>query len=149
MQINNTIIDRIIGPISFTLLEPKNKKFPFIILFGDEHIRPVDYSKNFTEIPKTYFVIDSDEFLQLLNSLAYEYDIDFNIEYFFNEDDIIAMETNDISKINLDIYKNKNFLQRLIEKTRICHFKDLKNESNCIAPNLRWHYSDIRNNKKI
>ena len=78
--VHNTAIKKLSGPISFYYLRPDyenfiaipesdREKYPLIILFGDRH-ESFDSICNPCDISNGCYRIDSDEFLQVIDSLA-------------------------------------------------------------------------------
>ncbi len=128
-----SIHSRISGPVSFYYLKPKDSSstLPLFLLFGDIHFSYDDMCTNCTcedEKNCCHAIYDKD-FLKKIEKLAKpNRPIDFYIEFFG--------ETEKVSTGPLH-----NFMEPEFQN---CYKHTLKNKSNCPAPGIRWHYSDIR-----
>jgi len=148
MEIGETsIIKKLSGPVNFFLLEPVEKNLlkyenmfpPVIMLFGDIH------EGRGGECENNNYQIYSSNFLKLFNSLSSdEFPIDFNFEKFFSNDEMKAIKNNKTFEIKNSTLNKNSPMKIFEENTKLCFFKNLKNKFNCPAPNLRWHYVDIR-----
>lgn len=139
LKINNQIIKKISGPVSFNLLVPngENKKFfnnskiqpPIIILFGDIHF---DMSNLCQKCEKEYkcYNIWSKNLLDLLDNMAKKIKIDFNLEQGFG--------VNTFQNYGEDSPNGP--LSILTTNILPCFFK----RSNCPTKNIRWNYVDTR-----
>jgi hypothetical protein len=157
-------INRISGPISFTLLKPKKEVFdrllkegvrlPIMMLFGDEHDSSsfqCDSCKCLLNSNDCCMPVYSEEFLQLIDSLATkEHPVDFGIE-----GSLEGGETR-------ENYKEKGWLQAsqtvakelntpltlLREYISACYYKELRDtklyEEFCPTKRIRWHQMDAR-----
>ncbi len=153
MQVGDSLIKTLSGPSSFFLLCPKEDEFvkyygaksnknvylPIVMLFGDHHPKYEGFcSENSDEIYSTSFLHPFDKIT------TKDRPIDFNLEGYFSRqeyEDVISKKEN----IRVAEYENINEpIVKLVNKSRYCFLKNIKNSSNCLAPNLRWHHVDIR-----
>jgi hypothetical protein len=151
MEINNVEIDKLSGPVNFYFLKPNIDKFneninngiylPLVILFGDYHASGIN--KCVCDNMKYCYQIDSDDFLNLINSLASMYPVDFSIETF----NII---TKKLTEEEVNMFKNREYfpidkpLGNLLNLTIPCYNHEYKNKLNCNYKNIRWQLTDIR-----
>lgn len=148
MEINGQKIEKISGPISFTLLEPikeqydlylKNGiKIPILILFGDSHQSHQYMCENCTG---TCYKIYEDRFLKILNSISNkDYPVDYYLESAYSMDEFKVLQSGNIIQV-----ENTNFPLKIMSNMRYCFYKEFKN--NCPYPNIRWHLIDLRHTK--
>jgi hypothetical protein len=129
-------IKQISGPVSMYYLKPINDYIgmhgmPMFLLFGDMHDSYENMCSDCTceDSKKCCHIIYDIEFLKKIEKLARPHrPIDFYIEFF--------EETTGIFASPLDDFREPEF--------QACYKRTLKNQSNCPAPGIRWHYSDIR-----
>jgi len=147
MEINDKIVSKLSGPISFVLLEPIPDKFfnykgmypPVIMSFGDRH------SSNEGTCTDTTYSIYNRPFLNLFDSLSTpEYPVDFYLESYFSDRDFEAIKNQDITRVKKLYHTDNTPLQNFRVYNQMCFFKNFKNATNCPAPNVRWHNVDIR-----
>jgi hypothetical protein len=135
LKINDTIIKRISGPVSLTILEPIEENLPLIMLFGDVHFSNSYLCENCNHSVNCYDIQDND-FLKLFDELARikNLNIDFNLEHGFD----IETEKDYFE------YEKQGRLGLFIYKFQEC----LKKNNNCITKNIKWHYVDAREIKR-
>lgn len=139
-------MSKISGPVSMYYLKPISNDIPLILLFGDHHFSHnkmcptrrssmMPYSnKEGSKENVASFEIYSPYFLKKLDRLATpSRPIDFYVEYFDDSDDTGTFDS------PLDKFRGPFF--------QPCYKKTMKKGSKCPAPNIRWHYSDIRLSK--
>ena len=141
---NNTLINRISGPISMYYLKPdpsvfvkynKTINFPIILGFGDYHFSYQNLCKNCNK--KDCVNIYDKNFLKKIDKLASEYPIDF-----FTESSDSSTEILEGQGILFDY-----FLRKVVCP---CHKTELKEKNikkylkSCPTKNIRWHYTDTR-----
>ena len=144
LKINNTIIKKISGPVSFYLFIPnsssetiymKNSGInpPIIILFGDKHLSYENMCENCIceSIEKCCMKIQNKNFINLLDNLASKIKLDFNVEQEFDSYFL---------KENYKNYENKGPMPDLLLTIKDCLFKN----TNCLTKNIKWNYVDIR-----
>ncbi len=158
MEIGGTTIKKLSGPVTFHLLQPKKKLFnkygeiylPIVMLFGDYHMTYEGFCK------EKGSEIYSDRFLKALNSIATkERPIDFNVEFYFAWEEYRVAESKQTlsgaEKVE-EYWKETQFkkviedkpIWKFRENTKMCYFRKIKHTTSCPAPNIRWHYVDIR-----
>jgi len=138
-------MSKISGPVSMYYLKPISNDMPLILLFGDHHFSydnmcptrrssMTRYSeKEGSKGNEVSFEIYSPYFLKKLDRLATpSRPIDFYVEYFDDTD-------NGSFGSPLDKFMEPAF--------QPCYKRTIKKGSRCPAPNIRWHYSDIRLSK--
>lgn len=148
LKINNKIIKKISGPVSFYLFRPNSNKEtinmknsginpPIIILFGDTHLSYENMCENCIceSIEKCCMKIQNKNFINLLDNLASKIKIDFNVEQGFDLEFL---------KENLKNYENKGPMPDLILTIKDCLFKN----TDCLAKNIKWNYVDVRFGEK-
>jgi ankyrin repeat protein len=173
LQIGGSIIKKISGPMSITILVPKNNQIgvdgqshhindyqhqkitenslPVIILFGDNHFSTKGMCKDCYDNEKCC-AIYSDYFLKILDSL-YANDktpIDFYIEVqkplFDERDDIFDKIKKKINKIHYTYKKNTPL--PYLQNFRSCYIRELRNtefyKKKCPTKKVRWHGIDAR-----
>jgi len=130
--INDTIIKKISGPVSFHLLVPNKKTIedskitlPVIILFGDIHYSDLNICSPCDEKNNCY-PIWTREFLNILDKDGYT----FNIEHAFSKD---------FAGFNYD--STTTPYERLLSYIHYCIKKDTKK---CPTKNIRWNYVNTR-----
>jgi len=135
-------MSKISGPVSMYYLKPISNDMPLILLFGDHHFSYNNMCTTRRSITIPYsekeeygsFEIYSPYFLKKLDRLATpSRPIDFYVEYFDDSDDTGTFDS------PLDKFRGPLF--------QPCYKKTMKKGSKCPAPNIRWHYSDIRLSK--
>lgn len=156
LKINDKIIKKISGPVSFTILKPnivtykylynhlynqkeyggetiiRKTKLPLIILFGDEHFS-FKHRCEPCENEDGCFNIYDDSFLSQLNSISND---ENPVEFY--------TETFNINKSNKHFkYEMQGFMDVLHEEIKNCF--DKKDKEKCIYPNIKWQYGDLRN----
>ena len=147
--INGKTIEKISGPITFTLLVPKYeckeiKQFnecgihpPIVILFGDSHFSRSNLCKNCKEENKCYNIWGV-KFLKLLDDLAKVNKLDFNLEYPF-----LKNKKDEKTKPNKSI-----FTTSILEATPIGKinkfYENCSINKECTFKNIRWNYVDLR-----
>ncbi len=156
--INDKRIDRISGPVSFSLLKPKKYVFdklkkegvrlPIMMLFGDRHYSEEQQCDTCTcSSEGCCMPVYSEDFLQLIDSLSTkEHPIDFNIEGF------VGKKTRELLKNDTLITKNKQTtkepMRMLRENMLACYIKELRGtelyKKHCPTKNIRWHFGDAR-----
>ena len=139
-------MSKISGPVSMYYLKPISNDMPLILLFGDHHFSydnmcptrrssMTSYSEN--EGSKRNYVsfeIYSPFFLKKLEKLSTpSRPVDFYVEYFDDGDETGSFNS------PLDKFREPAF--------QPCYKRTVKKGSKCPAPNIRWHYSDIRLSK--
>jgi len=149
LQINDTNVEFLSGPISCTLLFPikyteyqkKGLELPIVLLFGDQHgsyesmcnfpsDNPIRYDGN-CDATQGCYKIYSQEFLQALDKMAENtYPID------------IYAETH---RKGIDS-QSYGPMYDFIQGNRTCFLGDIQhtNIGPCGTKNIRWHYSDVR-----
>ena len=123
---------QISGPVSMYYLKPNDSSLPLFLLFGDIHNSFDNMCSECTceERKRCCHRIYDIDFLKKIEKLSRpQRPVDFYIEYFEADDDG-AFES------PLDHFREPNF--------RNCYRRTVKNRKNCYAPDIRWHYSDIR-----
>jgi len=112
--INNTIIKKISGPVSFYLLVPHKKEFPTILLFGDIHFSNLNICSECDEKNNCY-PIWSTEFLSILDKDGFT----FNVEHPFA--------------------KGEDFETFIYESTKNPHDRFILNIHHCLQSNFqKW-----------
>ena len=147
LQIGDTNITKISGPISMYYLCPKQEiydnggadNFPLFLLFGDYHEskkNSCDPCYNVNKNSICYKITD-ENFLKLLDTLSSdELPVDFYTEHWFNG----AMESNTEGYLN-EIIANKRLWCYNKYRTDA---KYNKFENYCPSNKIRWHMADIR-----
>lgn len=137
-------MSKISGPVSMYYLKPISNDMPLILLFGDHHFsydNMCDSNENSSKRATTSdsarrrneVEIYSPGFLKQLDKLSTpSRPIDFYVEYFDDTDN---------GSFNSPLDK---FTEPLFQP---CYKRTIKRGSQCPAPNIRWHYSDIRLSK--
>ena len=154
LTINHQTIDKLSGPVTLTILKPKETYFrdlkkndiyaPIFILFGDHHR---SLSRSCKSCDNNCYKIYDKQFLKLIDSLAEpDYPVDFFIE---GSGDIINLLPSDIKE------KYNSLIPRLRENIAACYNRKLRGttqyEEECPTKNIRWHFGDARwwlSNKK-
>ena len=147
LQIGDTNITKISGPVSMYFLRPKQEiydnggadNFPLFLLFGDVHESKENSCDPCNDIDKnsSCYRLSDEKFLKLLDTLSSDQlPIDFYTEY----------------KFKGDVTENKEQqLTEMIQGKRLwCYnmyrtdnkFNSFKN--NCPTNKIRWHVADIR-----
>ncbi len=162
--INGSKVDKISGPVFCTYLVPNESVFetyrsrniflPLFLFFGDVHASIQNMCRPCEQSDGCYRIYDK-ELLQLLDTLSTDKNpVDFYVETFSDEqyDDLRYY----VSKVSREEILNKhrtpmNLL--MFGDTEIC-FKRTKRgtveyEEKCPTKNIRWHYSDPRQNFKF
>lgn len=148
IKINNTLIKKISGPVSFYLFTLNNSRYakniknsginpPVIILFGDTHLSYENMCENCIckNIEECCLKIQDKNFISLLDNLASTIKIDFNIEQEFDLNYL---------KEYYEHYENKGPLPSLLLTIKDCLFKT----TDCPTKNIKWNYVDIRLTEK-
>ena len=137
MKINGTTISSISGPVSFYYFRPTNKlsKLPLIMLFGDYHRARNKMCKKCScskETKSCCYKISDPDFLQLFDTLASKYPIDFYTETSFTgtgkgfeNGEMEILTTGDMTSCYHD------------------RLRDTKYDT-CPTRNIRWHPADLR-----
>lgn len=150
LQINDTNVEFLSGPISCTLLYPikyteyqkKGLELPIVLLFGDHHgsyenmcsfqsDQPIRYDGN-CDASQGCYKIYSQEFLQALDKMAENtYPIDIYAES---------------HRKGIESQNYYGPMNDFIQGNRTCFLGDIQhsNIGPCVTKNLRWHYSDVR-----
>jgi len=159
MLINNKKIDRISGPVSFSLLKPKmfifdelkkeGVRLPIFMLFGDVHFSDKHQCNNCTCVDSSSccLPIYSDEFLRIIDSIATpENPVDFGIEGFYAGKQKENLKNENTLKYFRTL--NKDIMQKLRENNAACYVRELRGtklyEKYCPTKNIRWQYTDPR-----
>lgn len=148
IQIGDTIVTSLTGPVSFYYLKPSKhvspsevKFFPLIVLFGDYHFSRQGSCENCTcpnsheENGKCCYSISDHIFLKLLDTLGNNSPIDFYKETF-----LAGTHNNE---------ENSNFfLGDLVSRDMVsCYHRTLRGTEHynkCPTKNIRWHATDAR-----
>jgi hypothetical protein len=140
ITIGETTIRKISGPISFYFLKPsktipldQTHYFPLIMLFGDSHRSKENSCKSCScSKDSCCFTISDTPFLELIDTLAETYPIDFYTETAF-----LGMGTGFDEGYMKDLTTG-SFMD--------CYHRVLRNTSNdkCPTKNIRWHAADAR-----
>ena len=150
LQIGDTNITKISGPVSMYYLRPKQEiydnggadNFPLFLLFGDIHFSKKDNCNPCYNVDKnsSCYEISDAKFLKQLDTLSSNnLPIDFYTEYW--------LDTNLIEQ-NKDGY-----MYEMINNERLwCYnmyrtdtnFNTFRNTNYCPTNNIRWHLADIR-----
>jgi hypothetical protein len=140
ITIGETTIRKISGPVSFYFLKPsktipfdQTQYFPLIMLFGDRH-RSKENSCESCSCSKDSccYTISDTPFLELIDTLAETYPIDFYTETAF-----LGMGTG---------FDNGYMKDFTTGSFMTCYHRVLRNTSNdkCPTKNIRWHAADAR-----
>ncbi len=163
LTINDKVIDKLSGPISFSLLKPKKRVFdnlkkegvrlPIMMLFGDIH-----YSAEKQCEKCTCSLINrgccmpvySEEFLQLIDSIATKDNpVDFSLED-FTTGKYMEKIKNELksNKYNSEKYNTSIPMEMLIYRILGCYVKELRGTKTytkyCPTKNIRWQFADAR-----
>ena len=137
MKINGNNIKSISGPVSFYYFRPTNKlsKLPLIMLFGDYHRARNKMCKKCScskETKSCCYKISDPDFLQLFDTLASKYPIDF-----YTETSFTGTGTG---------FKNGEMEVLTTGDMTSCYHHRLRDTKydKCPTRNIRWHASDIR-----
>ena len=140
MRLEDTIVNRISGPISIYYLKPSKQVlvenlhfFPSIMLFGDEHFSKTNVCDrcNCTKSACCYTITDK-PFLQFIDTLASKYPIDFYTETAF---------------LGSNVGFKEGFMEQFTSGDFVsCYHKTLRNTSfdKCPTKHIRWHAADSR-----
>ena len=150
MKIGEVNIDRLSGPVSFSILEPHvyfynelkktNTNCPVIILLGDEHSNPYFHCENCLDtIEDKCLKSFNKPFLELIDNL--NANIDFYIEGFTTDIQYIK-EYKFPYNTEPKLLKKDYPINELREKIWDCYFKNRKNK--CPTKNINWHFADAR-----
>ena len=159
MIINNKKIDRISGPVSFSLLKPKmfifdelkkeGVRLPIFMLFGDVHFSDKHQCNNCTCVDSSSccLPIYSENFLRIIDSIATpENPVDFGIEGFYAGKQKENLKNENTLKYFRTL--NKDIMQKLRENNAACYIRELRGtklyEKYCPTKNIRWQYTDPR-----
>jgi len=146
LQIGDTNITKISGPVSMYYLRPKQEiydnggadNFPLFLLFGDGHESTKNSCDpcNDTDKESSCYRLSNEKFLKLLDTLSSDnLPVDFYTEHIFQG----------------DYAENKAMLTEMIQGKRLwCYnmyrtdnkFNSFRN--NCPTNKIRWHVADIR-----
>jgi hypothetical protein len=136
LQIGNNLINKISGPVSITILKPKetHSSQPIMILFGDKHVKESPCDPCFNE--DGCFNIYDEKFLEILNSISSKPEHIIDI---YTETPISQKQFKNIDgDYRCDFYK----------KTQYCYnFKTPSIYDRCKYKNIRFHHSDARSNE--
>lgn len=175
LVINNTTIKTLSGPTSFYIYEPTSdqvvleelKKFgierlPFFILLGDVHQSCSNFCTNRSDPGN--FSTDTDEFLQLLDTLSdVIHPVDYIAEEYVREEERFRSILGEyewpynycdsaveswISRVKKSCFirENRDLKGHLLNYKRYpyANSKGKDTDYNCPATEIRFHYSDLR-----
>ena len=137
MKINETTISSISGPISFYYFRPTNllSKLPLIMLFGDMHRGREKMCKKCScskETKSCCYKLSDPDFLQLFDSLASHYPIDFYTETSFGG------TGRGFRNGEMEILTTGDMISCYHHRLRGTEY------DKCPTQNIRWQAADIR-----
>ena len=164
--INDKVIDKLSGPIAFSLIKPKKKAFdtlkkegtrlPIMMLFGDMHFSAEHQCESCTCSLKNRgccMPVYSDEFLKIIDSLATkENPVDFSIEDFVTGEKRESLKK-ELKSNNYNSKKHNDLIpmNMLIQRILGCYVKELRGTKTytkyCPTKNIRWQFADARQAK--
>lgn len=157
-KIGDKEINKISGPVSCHYLKPRDEifskfkengiKLPILLLFGDVHGSSLNMCDDCEKKEGCYRIYDK-ELLQLLDRLSTdEHPIDFYVEVFKDYEYQRRYLPYDEKAVILD--KKQPLCIMCHGDTEFCFKRDKRGtaeyEEKCPTRNIRWHYSDPRQN---